>query len=88
MVTFFGQEDITIERCEETIAEVDYDQDEALSYREFLEVMCAIKAGDRNRRSKFGNFYKVLTLKNPPFWQQRVVPSLQFLCLAYFQRRF
>lgn len=32
MVTFFGQEDITLERCEESIAEVDYDQDEAISY--------------------------------------------------------
>lgn len=72
MVTFFGQEDITQQQADEAIAEVDYDQDGAISYREFLEVMCAIKSNDRTRRTKFGNFYKVLTLKNPPFWQQRV----------------
>lgn len=71
MESFFGQ-DLERKQITETIAEVDYDNDSKISYREFLEVMCAIKSGDRNRRSKFMNFYKVLVLKNPPFWAQRV----------------
>jgi len=71
METFFGQ-DLDRRQIQETIAEIDYDNDNRISYREFLEAMCALKAGDRNRKTKFGNFYKVLTLKNPPFWAQRV----------------
>jgi len=71
MEAFFGQ-DLERQQILETISEVDYDNDGKISYREFLEVMCGLKSGDRNRRSKFSNFYKVLTLKNPPFWNQRV----------------
>jgi len=69
METFFGQ-DLDRKQITETIAEIDYDNDGRISYREFLEVMCSLKAG--NKKSKFGNFYKVLTLKNPPFWSSRV----------------
>eukprot|EP01123_Difflugia_compressa_P003940 TRINITY_DN15263_c0_g1_i1.p1 TRINITY_DN15263_c0_g1~~TRINITY_DN15263_c0_g1_i1.p1 ORF type:complete len:218 (+),score=45.13 TRINITY_DN15263_c0_g1_i1:23-676(+) len=71
METFFGQ-DLEKRQILETISEIDYDNDGKISYREFLEVMCALKSGDRNRRTKLGNFYKVLTLKNPPWWAQRV----------------
>jgi len=71
METFFGQ-DLDRKQIQETIAEIDYDNDGKISYREFLEVMCGLKSGDRNRKTKFGNFYKVLTLKNPPFWNSRI----------------
>jgi len=66
MEAFFGQ-DLARQQILETISEIDYDNDGKISYREFLEVMCALKNADRGRRTKFGNFYKVLTLKNPPF---------------------
>jgi len=69
MEQFFGQ-DLERKQILETIAEVDYDNDGKLSYREFLETMCALKNG--NKKSRFGNFYKVLVLKNPPWWNQRV----------------
>jgi len=69
MEAFFGQ-DLARQQILETISEIDYDNDGKISYREFLECMCALKNGAR--RTKFGNFYKVLTLKNPPFWNQRV----------------
>jgi hypothetical protein len=65
METFFGQ-DLDRRQITETIAEIDYDNDGKISYREFLEVMCALKTN--SKKSKFGNFYKVLSLKNPPFW--------------------
>eukprot|EP01127_Copromyxa_protea_P010875 TRINITY_DN2698_c0_g1_i1.p1 TRINITY_DN2698_c0_g1~~TRINITY_DN2698_c0_g1_i1.p1 ORF type:complete len:164 (+),score=42.29 TRINITY_DN2698_c0_g1_i1:192-683(+) len=68
METFFGQ-DLTRQQIQETIAQIDYDGDGQLSYREFLEAMCGLKSG---ARTKFGSFYKVLTLKNPAFWVQRV----------------
>jgi len=71
METFFGQ-DLDRRQIQETISEIDYDNDSRISYREFLEAMCALKSADRNRRTKFGNFYKVLILKNPPFWSQRL----------------
>jgi Ca2+-binding EF-hand superfamily protein len=70
METFFGQ-DLDRRQITETIAEIDYDNDGKLSYREFLEQMCALKQ-NKGKRSKFGNFYHVLTLKNPPFWNSRV----------------
>jgi len=69
MEAFFGQ-DLARQQILETISEIDYDNDGKLSYREFIECMCALKNG--SKRTKFGNFYKVLTLKNPPFWNQRV----------------
>jgi len=69
METFFGQ-DLTRQQILETVSEIDYDNDGKISYREFLETMCALKNG--SKRTKFGNFYKVLILKNPPFWNQRV----------------
>mgnify|MGYP002389371490 CR=1 FL=1 len=68
METFFGQ-DLSKQQIHETIAQIDYDGDGAISYREFLEAMCGLKSG---ARTKFGSFYKVLTLKNPAFWVQRV----------------
>jgi len=68
MEDFFGQ-DLTKQQIQETIAQIDYDGDGQISYREFLEAMCAQKAGNK---TKFGGFYHVLTLKNPPFWSQRV----------------
>jgi len=71
MEAFFGQ-DLTRQQILETISEIDYDNDGKISYREFLEVMCALRDTNSGRRTKFGNFYKVLTLKNPPFWSQRV----------------
>jgi len=69
METFFGQ-DLDRRQITETIAEIDYDNDGRISYREFLEVMCSLKTG--TRKSKFGNFYKVLSLKNPAWWNSRV----------------
>jgi len=71
MEAFFGQ-DLTRQQILETISEIDYDNDGKISYREFLEVMCGLKDSNSGRKTKFGNFYKVLTLKNPPFWSQRV----------------
>jgi len=68
METFFGQ-DITKQQALESISQIDYDMDGQLSYREFLEAMCSQKAG---KKTKFGGFYHVLNLKNPPFWTQRV----------------
>lgn len=37
METFFGQ-DLTKQQCQESIAQIDYDGDGCISYREFLEV--------------------------------------------------
>jgi Ca2+-binding EF-hand superfamily protein len=68
METFFGQ-DLSKSQAQESIAQIDYDGDGQISYREFLEAMCAQKTG---KKTKFGGFYHVLTLKNPPFWSQRV----------------